>query len=387
MTVTGNVKPLYLDHAATTPVDDFVITAMEPYWREQFGNPNSLHQVGRSARRAIEQARSDVAILLNTKPHQIIFTGGGTDADNMAIKGVAWAKRDQGRHIITTSIEHHAILHACQHLEKDGFEVTYLSVDEHAQINLEEFQNALRPDTILVSVMLGNNEVGTLQPIAEIGALLKDHNACFHTDAVQAVGHIPVDVSDLGVDLLSLSAHKFYGPKGVGALYVREDVEIEPLLHGGGQERGLRSSTENLAGIVGLGVAAKLAQEKMNTSQPRITALRNHLIEGVLKIESSNLTGHPIERLPGSASFAFDGAMGESLVLKLDMDGICASTGSACTSGHMDPSHVLLAMNLSRDMANGSLRLTLGKSTTDADIDRILEILPATVEQVRAMGF
>lgn len=379
---------LYLDHAATTPLAPDVLEAMTPFLVEYYGNPNSLHQAGRATRRAIEDARQEVATLIGTEPHQIIFTGGGTAADNLAVKGVAQARQSHGKHIITSTIEHPAVLNACRWLETQGFEVTYLDVDSDARIDAQSVRDALKDDTILVTLMLANNEVGTIQPLAEIGKLLTGHQAYFHTDAVQAIGHIPIDVDELGVDLLSLTGHKFYGPKGVGALYVRDGVELDPMLHGGGQERNLRSGTENIAGIVGLGAASKLGRETMNEVQLRITQLRDRLISGVLdNIEGSHLIGHPTERLPGSVALAFDDLMGESLLLKLDMEGICVSTGSACSSGHMDPSHVLVAMGLSTDLANGSVRITLGRSTTDQDIDRVLDILSEAVAQVRKMAF
>lgn len=382
------MKMLYLDHAATTPLAPDVLEAMTPFLTEHFGNPNSLHQAGRATRRAIEGARLEVAALIGAEPHQIIFTGGGTAADNLAVKGVAQARNVHGKHIITSTMEHPAVLNACRWLETQGFKVTYLDVDSDARIDAQSVRDALKDDTILVTLMLANNEVGTLQPLAEMGQILKDHQAYFHTDAVQAVGHIPIDVDQLNVDLLSLTGHKFYGPKGVGALFVRDGIELDPILHGGGQERNLRSGTENISGIVGLGAASKLGRETMNEVQPRITQLRDRLISGVLdNIEGSHLIGHPTERLPGSVALAFDDLMGESLLLKLDMEGICVSTGSACSSGHMDPSHVLVAMGLSTDLANGSVRITLGRSTTDQDIDCVLDILPEAVAQVRKMAF
>jgi len=382
------MKMLYLDHAATTPLASEVLEAMTPFHTEHYGNPNSLHQAGRATRRAIDTARAEVAKLISAEPFQIIFTGGGTAADNLAIKGVAESRKAHGRHIITSTIEHPAILNACRWLETQGFEVSYINVDQHAQLDPEAIKNALRDDTILVSLMLGNNEVGTLQPLVSIGQFLKNHQAYFHTDAVQAIGHLPLNVDELGVDLLSMTGHKFYGPKGVGALYVRDEIELEPILHGGGQERNIRSGTENIAGIVGLGAAAKLSRVTMDETQTRISALRDHLISETLhKVERSHLLGHPTDRLPGSASFGFEQLMGESLLLKLDMEGICVSTGSACSSGHMDPSHVLMAMGLSNELANGSVRITLGRSTTDQDIDRVLDILPDAVAQVRKMAF
>lgn len=389
---TNNPDPastIYLDHAATTPLSSEVLEAMTPYLTQHFGNPNSLHQTGRAARRAVETARAEVAELLHAQNGLVVLTAGGTEADNLALQGVANARKTQGNHIITSAIEHHAILHACQKLERRGFEVSYLPVDSHGKVALDDLRQALRDETILVSVMTGNNEVGTIQPIAEIGEILADHPAYFHTDAVQAVGHLPVDVESLGIDLLSLSAHKFYGPKGSGALFVREGVDVEALLHGGGQEYGLRGGTENVAGIVGLGAAAKLARKRIKAEkETHLSALRDRLIAGVLeRVEGAVLTGHPSDRLPGSASFCFAGVMGESLLLKLDMHGIRVSSGSACTSGHLDPSHVLLAMGLSKPLANGSIRMTLGQGSSGPDVERVLALLPAAVTQVREMAF
>jgi len=378
---------IYLDHAATTPVAREVLEAMLPFFGPQFGNPNSLHLVGRSARRAVDTARAQLAALLHAAPHEIVFTGGGTAADNLAVFGVTQARKTQGCHVITSRVEHHAVLHACRALERRGFELTTLPVDVRGRVNPNDVSSALRDDTVLVSIMLANNEVGTLQPIAEIGKRLRDHPASFHTDAVQAVGHLELDVEALGVDLLSLSAHKFYGPKGVGALFVREGVALEPLLYGGGQEQGLRGGTENVAGIVGLGEAARLAQEVMEENETRVASLRQRLVEGVCDaVPGTTLTGHPTERLPGSASFCFDGLKGESLLLELDMYGVCASTGAACAAGRLDPSHVLLALGLSKAKANGSLRLTLGRGTTKAQVERVLALLPGAVEHVRRLA-
>ncbi len=375
---------IYLDHAATTPVDPAVREAMLPYEREGFGNPNSLHRAGRVARRAVEQARARVADLIGAQPNEIVFTGGGTEADNLALFGGLGT----GAHLIVSQIEHHAVLHAARALERRGVAVSYVSVDRHGRVNPDEVAAALREDTALVSIMAANNEVGTLQPIRELGNWLAGHPARFHTDAVQAVGHVPVDVNDWDVDLLTLSAHKFHGPKGVGALYARTGVELAPLLHGGGQEAGLRSGTENVAGIVGCGEAARLACGRFPADRERITRLRDRLIRGALdSIDGVALTGHPSLRLPGSASFTFAGAPGESLLLKLDMSGICVSTGSACASGRLDPSHVLLAMGLSKAEANGSLRFTLGRTTTAGEIDAVLGVLPDAVAHVRRLGF
>lgn len=378
---------IYLDHAATTPLAPEVFQAMEPFLRHEFGNPNSLHAAGRAARRAVEAARAQVAALIGAQPREIVFTSGGSEADNLALKGTAWARRDRGRHLIVSGIEHHAVLDAARALERQGFELSVLPVDEHGRVDPADVRAALRQETVLVSVMLANNEVGTLQPLAAIGELLQDHPAWLHTDAVQAVGQLPVNVRKLGVDLLSLSAHKIYGPKGVGALYVREGLALEPLVHGGGQEDGRRSGTENVAGIVGLGAAAELTRERLDAVRSHLVPLRERLVRGVLEaIPGSRLTGHPHERLPGLASFCFEGATGETLVLKLDMEGICAATGSACTSGSAEPSHVLLALGLPRRLANGSLRLSLGRTTTVEHVDRVLQVLPRAVEEARRLG-
>ena len=380
---------IYLDHAATTQLDPQVLEAMMPHLTAEYGNPNSLYQLGLRARQAVDEARDVVAAQLGVQPREIAFTGSGSGSDNLAVKGVAYAARaaGKGHHIITSQIEHHAVLHACQRLERDGFEVTYLAVDVAGRVAPESVREALREDTVLVSIMHGNNEVGTIEPVAEIGEIVKQRGAVFHTDAVQTVGQIPTKAADLNVDLLSLSAHKFYGPRGVGALYVRRGVRVIPLIDGGGQERNLWSGTENVAGMVGLGRALQLAAQRMNDEQPRVTALRDRLIEGVLdRIPDVRLTGHRTERLPGSASFCMEGIEGESMVLLLDSMGICSSSGSACTSGSLEASHVLLAMGLPPEVAHGSLRLTLGKANTDADVDQVLEALPKIVRRLREMS-
>jgi len=378
---------LYLDHAATTPLDPKVAEAMLDFLQDRFGNPNSVYRFGQESRNAMEEARRKIAAILNCNAGEIIFTSGGTEADNLAIKGVAWAKRNKGRHIITSAIEHHAVLHTCQYLERQGFEVTYLPVDKYGMVDPQEVKNALKQNTILVSIMQANNEIGTIQPIAEIGEILANTDIYFHTDAVQTVGHIPVDVQELQVDLLSFSAHKFHGPKGIGGLFVRQGTAIDPLLHGGGQERGLRSGTENVAGIVGMAVALEIATENMAQNIKKQTAMRDRLLKEIPeKIAGAHITGHPLKRLPGNASFCFEDVDGESIVLKLDMEGICASTGSACSSGSLEPSHVLLALGLSKRLANGSLRLTLGRDNTEEDINRVLQILPRVVSNLRAMS-
>lgn len=379
---------VYLDHSATTPVDQKVLEAMLPFFSMDFGNPNSLHAWGRKARQAVDQARDEVSRLINAEPSEIIFTGGGSEADNIAIKGVAFAKKDKGRHIITSAIEHHAVLDTCKWLEKEGFDITILPVDEYGTIRPEELRKAIRPDTILVTIHFANNEIGTVQPIEQLGNICREQGVLFHTDAVQAAGHIPIDVKKLPIDLMTMAAHKMYGPKGVGALYIKKGVKIVPLIHGGGQERGLRSGTENTAGIVGFGKAAALASDGLAKDEPeKERNLRDRLIDGILeKIEDAMLTGHRTERLPFHASFCFRYIEGESLLLRLDALGIGASSGSACTSGSLEPSHVLLAIGLPHEIAHGSLRLTLGKDTSEEDIDYVLENLPKVVESLRVMS-
>jgi cysteine desulfurase len=379
---------VYLDHSATTPVDQKVLEVMLPFFSMDFGNPNSLHAWGRKARQAVDQARDEVSRLINAEPSEIIFTGGGSEADNIAIKGVAFAKKDKGRHIITSAIEHHAVLDTCKWLEKEGFDITILPVDEYGTIRPEELRKAIRPDTILVTIHFANNEIGTVQPIEQLGNICREQDVLFHTDAVQAAGHIPIDVKKLPIDLMTMAAHKMYGPKGVGALYIKKGVKIVPLIHGGGQERGLRSGTENTAGIVGFGKAAALASDRLAKGEPeKERNLRDRLIDGILeKIEDAMLTGHRTERLPFHASFCFHYIEGESLLLRLDALGIGASSGSACTSGSLEPSHVLLAIGLPHEIAHGSLRLTLGKDTSEEDIDYVLENLPKVVESLRVMS-
>ena len=383
-------KVIYLDHAATTAVDPRVMEAMLPYWTERYGNASSIYSLGREAAKAMEEARKTVAGILNCEPKEIIFTSCGSESDNLAIRGVAFAQqhRGKGNHIITSSIEHHAIGHTCEQLEKYfGFEVTYLPVDKYAMVDPEDVRRAIRDDTVLISVMAANNEVGTIQPIAEIGRIAHEHGIPFHTDAVQAGGTLPLDVEELHVDLLSLSAHKFYGPKGVGVLYVRKGIPLLPIQTGGGHERQRRAGTENVAGIVGLATALKLAYDHADENNARITALRERLIQGILEcIPEVQLTGHPTQRLPNNASFAFKYIEGESILLNLDMLGICASSGSACTSASLEPSHVLLAMGIPAEEAHGSLRLTLGNENTVEDVDYVLEVLPGIVEKLRMMS-
>lgn len=382
------MERIYLDNAATTACAPEVVEAMLPYFTQTFGNASSIHAFGREAKRAIEAARRQVARALNAAvPQEIIFTAGGSESDNWAIKGAAFARQGKGRHIITTAIEHHAVLHTCEWLEKQGFEVTYLPVDADGKVSAADVEKALRQDTILVSVMAANNEIGTIQPIAEIGAVCRARGILFHTDAVQAVGAIPLDVQAMNIDLLSLSAHKFHGPKGVGALYVRKGVRLDNLVHGGAQERGFRAGTENLPGIIGLGKAMELADANLAENARRMIRLRDRLIAGIMeRIPDVRLNGHPTDRLPNNCNLSFKYIEGEALLLRLDLAGIAGSSGSACTSGTLDPSHVLLAIGLPHAIAHGSLRLTLGADTTDADIDAVLERLPPIVSDLRAMS-
>ena len=381
---------IYLDHAATTPVDPRVVEAMLPYWTEQYGNPSSIYSLGRAAARALESARETVASILHCEPREVIFTSCGTESDNLAIRGVAFARRaaGKGNHIITSSIEHHAVGHTVEQLAKHfGFEATFLPVDQYGVVDPDEVRKAIRRDTVLISIMYANNEIGTIEPIAEIGAIAREHGIPFHTDAVQAGGALSLDVNVLNVDLLSLSAHKFYGPKGVGVLYARRGVSFWPTQTGGGQERNRRAGTENVPYIVGLATALRLAYEELEEHNARLVRLRDRLIRGVLEsIPDSRLTGHPTNRLPNSASFVFRGIEGESILLNLDMEGICASSGSACTSASLEPSHVLLALGLPHEVAHGSLRLTLGRSNTEEQVDRVLEVLPGIVQKLRAMS-
>jgi len=380
---------IYLDHNATTPLDKRVLERMLPYLKDIYSNPSSVYRFAQKARRAVEDARESVAQLLGADPQEIIFTSGGTESDNTALKGVAFFSQEQkkGNHIITSKIEHHAVLHPCEFLEKLGFKVTYLDVDEYGLVDLNQLKDAINQKTILVSIMHGNNEVGTLQPLAEIASICRGKKVLFHTDAVQTVGKVELDVRKIGVDLLSLSAHKFYGPKGVGALYVREGVKFLPLLHGGGHEGGRRSSTENVAGIVGLGQAAQLAKENMHGEEKKITLLRDRLEKGIKeKIPEVKVNGHLKNRLYNTLSICVKYIEGEGMLINLDFEGICASSGSACTSGSLEPSHVLLAMGLSHELAHGSLRFSLGKDNTQGDIDKVLEVLPKIVEKLRSMS-
>ncbi|NLL46630.1 MAG: cysteine desulfurase NifS [Clostridiales bacterium] len=377
---------VYADNAGTTALSKTALDAMMPYLTEFYGNPSSIYSIGRKSKTAIENSRLKIATAIGAKTEEIYFTGGGSEADNWAIRSVAEKLSKKGRHIISTVIEHHAVLHTLRALEKQGYEVTYLPVNALGQISLDDLKNAIRDDTILITIIMANNEIGTILPIAEISKIAKERGILFHTDAVQAVGHIPIDVSELGVDLLSLAAHKFRGPKGVGALFVKKGIFLPALLTGGGQEKGRRAGTENVAGIVGMAAALEEAAANMDENVKKVTAMRDRLIEGLLKIPFSQLTGDPVNRLPGTASFVFECIEGESLVLALDSKGICASSGSACSSASLDPSHVLLAIGLKHEVAHGSLRLTINEDNTDEDIDYILAELPPIIARLRDMS-
>ena len=378
---------VYADNAATTAMSQVAIDAMMPYLTSVYGNPSSLHSVGQEAKEALDAARATVAACLGCEPREIYFTSGGSEADNQAIRSAAALGARKGKkHIITTAFEHHAVLHTVQKLEKEGFEVTYLPVDKHGMVELDVLEKAIRPDTAMVSIMFANNEIGTINPIAEIGKLCKEKGVIFHTDAVQAYGHVPVDVKAMNIDILSISGHKINAPKGVGAIYIRKGVLLNQLITGGGQEKGRRAGTENIASIVGLGEAARIKRETMEEETAYLRKLSRKLIDGVTKFPQTILTGHPEQRLPGTCSFCINAIEGESLVLMLDFNGICASTGSACSTGSLDPSHVLLGIGLSHEIAHGSLRLTLGMQNTEEDVDYILERLEQVVKTLRAMS-
>ncbi|KTB48267.1 cysteine desulfurase NifS [Dehalogenimonas alkenigignens] len=381
------MKLVYLDNAATTPVDPRVKGAMLPYLEDHFGNPSSVHSAGQAVRHAVEEARGSVAALIGGRADEIYFTSGGTEADNWALKGTAWAKSDKGNHIITTSVEHHAVIEACHYLSKHGFEITLLPVDRYGMVDPEDVSKAVTPKTILISVMHANNEIGTIQPVAEIGKIARERGVLFHVDAVQTAGHLPVNVNSLNADMLSVSGHKLYGPKGTGALYIRKGTRIDSLLSGGSQERGKRPGTENVPGIVGFGKAADIARTEMAAETERLYLLRDRLSSELLdRIPDSQLNGHPAVRLPNNVNISFSYVEGESLVLNLDFEGICASTGSACSSSSLEPSHVLLACGKIAEEAHGSLRFSLGKFTRDSDIDAVIEALPRIVKKLRAMS-
>ncbi len=381
------MKRTYLDYAATTPTHPDVLKAMLPYFTDAFGNPSSIYSYGQEAKGAIGEARAKVASLIGARDEEIVFTSGGTEADNFALKGVAFANEERGNHIITSSIEHHAVIETCKYLERRGFNITYLPVDEYGLVDPGDVRRAITEKTVLISVMHANNEIGTIEPIAEIGKIAREAGVYFHTDAVQAVGHIPVDVNKLGVDLLSMSAHKLYGPKGVGALYIRKGTRLVSFMHGGEQEGRRRASTENVPGIVGFGKAAELARQEMGEEAERLIHLRDKLIGGLLEsIDHVHLNGHPVKRLPNNINVSIDFVEGESMLLNLDLEGICASTGSACSSSNLEASHVLLAIGLPHEQAHGSLRFTLGKWTSEEEVEQVLEVLPGIVAKLRAMS-
>lgn len=380
------MKRVYMDYAATTPVDPRVLEAMKPYFSKKYGNSMSLHSFGLEAKQTLEDSREMVASLMNAESKRLIFTGSASESDNFALKGVAFANREKGKHIIITSIEHHAVLEPANWLKKQGFEITHLPVDHYGMIDLNKLNEAIRKDTILVSMIFGNNEIGVIQDIEGIGRICKEKEVYFHSDATQSFGKVPIDVKKMNIDLLTVNAHKMYGPKGVGGLYIRDDIEIEPLIHGGGHEFGLRSSTVNVSGVVGFAKAVEIQKKEMNSDAKKQIKLRDELIKEVLKIEDSHLNGHPVKRLPNNANFWFAFIEGESLVMQLDMKGIAASTGSACSSESLEPSHVLLAIGLKHEEAHGSLRLTIGKYTTKDDVDYVVEVLPEVVERLRKIS-
>ena len=380
-------KIRYFDHAATTSVKEEVLKEMLPYFSIEYGNPSSIYSIGRKAKKAIEQARLRVASAINCNTKEIYFTGCGSESDNLAIKGIAHSLREKGNHIITTKIEHHAILNSCKSLENEGVKVTYLNVDDDGLIDLEELKNAITEKTILISIMFANNEVGTIQPIEEIGKIAKRYGIIFHTDSVQAVGNLKIDVQKLGIDLLSMSAHKFYGPKGIGAIYIRKGIKCTKLQDGGHQEKDLRAGTENVAGIVGLGKAIEVSNQNLDKYNKKLIELRDYYIKEVEhKIPFIRINGHRTKRLPGNINISFKFIDGEALLLNLDMYGICASTGSACSSGSSNPSHVLLAMGLTEEIARGSLRITLGDENTKEDIDYLVKTLVEVVQKLRNMS-
>jgi cysteine desulfurase len=381
------MKPVYFDYAATTPCDTEVVAAMHPYFYEHFGNPGSMHAFGQKTKGAVEEARERIASFLGAAPGEIVFTSGGTESNNMAVKGVAYARRGKGNHIITSAIEHHAVLEPCHFLEKDGFEITILPVDGDGLVDPDDVRRAITDKTILISIMHANNEIGTIQPIAEIGRLARELGIYFHTDAVQTLGHLPFSVDDLNVDLLSASAHKLYGPKGIGLLYVRKGTRLTPFMHGGEQENRRRASTHNVPGIVGFGKAVEMAQGSLGEEVQTLTAFRDKLIKGFQeKMDQVKLNGHPTQRLPNNVNISIAHVEGEGMLLSLDMLGIACSTGSACSSASLAPSHVLMAIGLPHELAHGSLRFSMGRPTTAADVDRLLEVLPPVVAKLRAMS-
>jgi len=378
---------IYLDHAATTPIDSEVLDAMMPYMTDRFGSASTLYSLGREARDAVELAREQTADLIGAQPEEVYFTSGGTESDNWAIYGVTAAKAAKGKHVITCKIEHHAVLEPCHHLEKQGWTVTYLDVDANGFVNVDELANAITDETVLITIMHANNEIGTIEPVEEIGRIARERNIHFHTDTVQSVGHIPVRVDEIACDSLAISAHKLYGPKGIGAMYIRKGARVERYMRGGGQENNKRAGTHNVAGIVGLGKAAELAKARMAEEAEKTVKLRDALIAGVeSRIKDVKLNGDRVKRLPNNVNFSFMGVEGESMILLMDMNGICVSSGSACTSGSLDPSHVLMALGLAHEQAHGSLRMTLGKDNTPADVDKVLDTLPGIVARLREMS-
>jgi len=381
------VRRIYLDYAATTPTHPDVVKAMLPYFTEKFGNPSAIYACAQETKAAIEDARSKVAQLLGARDEEIVFTSGGTEANNFAIKGTAYANKRKGNHIITNVIEHHAVLETCHFLEKMGYQLTILPVDSYGMVSPDDVRNAITPKTILITIMMANNEIGTIQPIAEISKIAREAGVYLHTDAVQTACHLPINVDELGVDMLSMSAHKFYGPKGVGALYIRKGTRLVSFMHGGGQERNRRASTENVPGIVGMGKAVELAMDEMDTEAKRITRLRDKLIKGLFdRIDPLRLNGHPQKRLPNNVNISIAFVEGEAICLNLDVEGICASTGSACSSGSLEPSHVMLALKLPPEEMRSSIRFSLGKWTTDEEIEYVLDVLPRIVNKLRAMS-
>lgn len=377
-------REIYMDYAATTFIKPEVLEEMNPYLTQYFGNPSSIYHISRKTKAAVDIARDRIASAINSRCDEIYFTSGGSEADNWAIKGIAFANRDKGNHIITSCIEHHAVLHTCEYLEDQGFEVTYLPVNEQGIVKIDDLKNAITDKTILVSIMFANNEIGTIEPIKEIGEICREKGIIFHSDAVQAVGNVPIDVKDMKIDLLSMASHKFYGPKGMGALYVKKGMKIHNLIHGGAQERARRAGTENVAGIVGMGKAVELAVENMKNESKRLDGLRDKLIEGLLKIPGAKLNGAVRnKRLPGNVNISFEGIEGDVLLMSLDSLGVCASSGSACSAGAIEPSQVLLSIGLSKEMAKGALRLTMGSRTTEEEIDYLLEVIPSIIERIR----
>jgi len=379
-------RVIYMDNAATTPVRSEVLVAMITFMTHSCGNPSSLYDIAKISREAVAKARSQVAAALGAQPKEIYFTSGGTESDNWAIKGVCFANKNKGKHIITSPIEHHAVSHTCEWLEKQGFEVTYIPVDKYGLVNPDDVSAAIRDDTILITIMFANNEIGTIEPIAEIGKIARERGILFHTDAVQAVGHVPIDVVSMNIDMLSLSGHKFNGPKGTGALYIGKRVKLVPLMHGGDQERKRRAGTENVPGIVGLGLALELSVSEMKETTEHLKELRNRLIDGLLKVPKSHLNGHPQMRLSNNVNVIFEYIEGESILLMLNRKGIAASTGSACNSSSLEPSHVLTACGLPQEIVHGSLRLTIGDMTEEGDVDYLLEVVPEIVQKLRNMS-